>query len=192
MGYSISWLAVETTELDQLFGRLQVSETSEPDPVFEASLSGVPLHGGWFLLVAQGIEYRLTDPAVLGEISRKWPCLTCVVEEHAMVSSAALWRGGHVVWSTGHDAEQGMFHLYATGDLPPSFRELRDRTMQEQTRAGGQEAGVDLVFDVPLLLAKELVGFKHDEEPTHPFQSDPKVFQLLGAPALRRRWWKLW
>lgn len=184
--------AVETSEVGELCDLLQVSETTEPDPEFEAELAGVPLHGGWFLLVVQGIEHRLTDPAVLSQLAKRWRCLSCVVEEHAMVSYATLWRAGHMAWSVGHDAQKGILHLEATGDLPPSFRDLRDRTLQEQTRLGGQAAEEDLVFEVPLLLARELVGFKHDEAPTHPFESEPRVFEVIGETALGRPWWKLW
>lgn len=154
MGYSISWLAVETSELGDL---LQVRETKEPDPEFEAELAGVPLHGAWFLLMAQGIEHRLTDPAVLSQLAKRWQCLSCVVEEHAMVSYATLWREGRMAWTVG-----------------------------------GQAAGEDLVFEVPLLLARELVGFKHDEAPTDPFESEPRVFEVIGETALGRPWWKLW
>jgi hypothetical protein len=36
-----------------------------------------------------------------------------------------------------------------------------------QLAEGGDEAGVDYLFEIPLEVAKSLVGFKHDEICTH-------------------------
>lgn len=63
--------------------------------------------------------------------------------------------------------------------------------MRDQQNEGGQDAAVDLVFDVPLLLAKELTGFKHDEQPTV-FERAPTAFRDLSAPMRGRPWWKVW
>jgi hypothetical protein len=38
---------------------------------------------------------------------------------------------------------------------------------EAQRAAGGDDADVDYIFEIPLKLAKELVGFKHDEDCPH-------------------------
>jgi hypothetical protein len=38
---------------------------------------------------------------------------------------------------------------------------------QAQLDAGGDQAGVDYIFEIPLKLAESLVGFKHDEDDKH-------------------------
>jgi hypothetical protein len=89
-----------------------------------------------------------------------------------------------------HDAQEGIFNLVATGDLPNSFDQLRRSKFREQESAGGQAANVDFVFEIPLLLAKELTGFKHDEDTTCLAQPTPVVF--IDEARSTKPWWKLW
>jgi len=182
MGYSIAWIAVQTPNQASLFEQARVHPTDEADEYFESPILGAALNGGWFLLVGQSCDHRLIDPSLLASLSGRWPCVACSIEEHVMFSSAVFWRGGVQVWSAAHDAQKGIFNLVASGDLPSSFANLRQRTLQEQEAEGGQTANVDLVFDVPLLLAKELTGFKHDEEPTCLAQPTPIAFVDEASP----------
>jgi hypothetical protein len=188
MGFSISWLAVQTADVAALLGRLQLAETDEEDEVFEAPISGGLLKSGWYLVVAQG-EHRVTDPRVAGEISKTWPCVTSVVEEHVMFSAAHRWRGGRAEWSIVHDSGQGINHLDVAGDPPPSFAGMREAALKEQADEGGSDAEVDLVFDLPLLIAKELTGYKHDESGPEAFEAMPKVLRDLAPP---KPGWKFW
>jgi hypothetical protein len=190
VGYSIAWIAAQTVDQLSLFGQAQVRPTDEPDEYFESPISGSALDGGWFLLVGQGCDHRLIDPSLLAALSARWPCVACSVEEHVMFSSAAFWRAGSQVWSALHDAQKGIYDLVASGQLPSSFAELRQSKFQQQEREGGQAANVDLIFDVPLLLAKELTGFKHDETPTSLAQPTPVAF--IDETASARPWWKPW
>jgi hypothetical protein len=176
VGYSIGWIAVQTPDHPALFKHTQVRPTNEADEYFESPIAGAAQDGGWFLLVGQGCDHRIIDRRLLASLSARWPCVACSIEEHVMFSSAMLWRGGDEVWSAAHDAQQGIFDLVASGELPSSFDDLQRRTFHEQEAEGGQAANVDLVFDVPLLLAKELTGFKHDEKPTCLAQPTPVAF----------------
>lgn len=110
-----------------------------------------------------------------------------------MSSSSALWRASAAVWSASHDAQDGIFNLVATGDLPSSFDPLRERKFREQESEGGLAANVDLIFEIPLLLAKELTGFKHDEDPKCLAQPTPVVFidEAARSPTRKRPWWRL-
>jgi hypothetical protein len=145
------------------------------------------IHGGWFLLIGNRCNHRLIDEDFLARLSSRWKCVACSVEEHVMVSSAALWEAGEPVWEVTHDAQDNIFHLASSGRLPEGFAATRDRVLREQEREGGQQAGVDLVFDVPLLLAKSLTGYKHDE-PVE-FLPTPPPGAFLDK---RRPWWKFW
>ena len=163
MGYSIGWLAVQTNDADAVYQSLQVKPTDNPDEYFDTPISGVTLNTGWILLVAQGSE-RLIAPQILARVSTRWPCVGCLVEEHVMASSATFWSGGVEVWSIVHEADQGILHLEARGQLPDSFVALRDEKIREQqTDDAGGDGDVDHVFEVPLLVAKQFTGFKHDE-----------------------------
>jgi hypothetical protein len=86
------------------------------------------------------------------------------VEDHVMVSWASGWREGNKVWSVVHDCEKSRFHLDIQGGAPAQLRGIRERLIAEQQAAGGEKADVDHVYDVPAERAKELTGYRHDQE----------------------------
>ena len=47
--------------------------------------------------------------------------------------------------------------------LAPDYEGIRRECLAEQDGDGDEEAEVDIVFEVPLRLARVLRGFKHDE-----------------------------
>jgi hypothetical protein len=54
--------------------------------------------------------------------------------------------------------------------LPDAFEIVRRQSLDEQTAAGGNEADVDHVFDIPLDTTKLVTGFSYDEaEPADGF-----------------------
>ena len=190
MGFSIAWIAVQTRDHASLFELAQVRPSEGSDEFFESPISGAALNEGWFLLVGQGCDNRLINRTLLESLSARWPCVACSIEEHVMFSSAAFWRAGAEVWSAAHNAQKGIFDLVVSGELPGSFDHLRASKFREQEAEGGQSADVDLVFEVPLLLAKELTGFKHDEAPTCLAQPTPMAF--VDQVQRKRPWWRLW
>jgi hypothetical protein len=191
VGYAISWLAVQTKDEAALADAARLHATAAPDPDFESALAGVALPNGWFLFVAKGSEHRLIGAPLLAVLSARWPCVACSVEEHVMVSIAAYWRGGARQWEVIHDAQQEIFHLDASGSPPAEYAALRNEKIAEQHEEGGADADVDMLFDVPLLLAKQLTGYKHDEISVVLDGVVPHVFEDLQPPA-SRPWWKLW
>ncbi|MEM5553274.1 hypothetical protein WNY63_21455 [Pseudoalteromonas neustonica] len=196
MGFSIAWIAVQTENHDSIFELLDVNPTSEEDEYFESKLSGSALKNGWFLLVGQGFENRLVQNDVLSELSEFGPTVACSIEEHVMYSSAEYWSSGSKKWTAVHDAQKGRYNLETSGSLPISFESLNARVTKEQDAEGGEKADVDLIFDIPLLLASELTGFKHDEDCESLAQPNPVVFSEKGvattATTVKRPWWKLW
>jgi hypothetical protein len=196
VGFSISWIAVKAENHDSIFELLDVNPTDEEDEYFESKFSGSALKNGWFLLVGQGCENRLVNHDVLSELSEFGPTVACSIEEHVMYSSAEYWDSGSKKWSVAHDAQKGMYNLEASGALPNSFENLKTKVSNDQDAEGGQKADVDLIFDIPLLLASELTGFKHDEDCESLAQPHPVVFEEKGIATktntAKRPWWKLW
>lgn len=193
MGFSISWIAVQTDKHDAIFELLEVTPTTEEDEYFESQFSGSALHNGWFLLVGQDCDNRLVQKDILRELSKFGPSVACSVEEHVMYSSAEYWVSGVKQWFASHDAQKGMYNLETTGVLPESFENIKTTAFKDQAVEGGEQANVDLIFDIPLLLAAELVGFKHDEDCKSFAQSCPMVFHDKGIVAFDKKpWWKLW
>ena len=163
MGFSISWYAVREDKAQQLLDRLALSPTGETEEIPESLISTARLDTGWRILWYNKYECPFLRPEDLRVISRDHDVLMCLVEEHVMASSAELWSGGQRRWAIAHDGEDGPKGLMAEGDLPECFASIRRDLEDAQRAEGGDAAGVDHIFDIPLKVAQTLVGFKHDE-----------------------------
>lgn len=91
--------------------------------------------------------------------------IVCMVNETCMVSEAEGWLQGHREWRIVHDCEQGLDHAHGEGNLPPAFAEIRAELIARQQAEGGDKAGVDHVFDVPVEVAKSFTDYRYDSDP---------------------------
>ena len=105
-----------------------------------------------------------------------------------MFSSAAGWRNGECQWSIVHDSSRGIFDLESSGQPPPGFETLKELKMAKQKEEGGAEADVDYIIEIPLEVARELTGFKHDEEIDCLAEDSLQELEELKP----RRRWQLW
>jgi hypothetical protein len=142
-------------------------------------------------MVAGRCDHALISDRILALVSAKTDAVACSIEEHVMVSLACQWSGGAEVWSATHDAQRSIEHLEVTGRLPDFADEVRSQLLAQQAEETGADVQVDFVFEVPLELARRIVGFKHDEE------GDPARFEVLetrpGSQLISRKaWWRLW
>ncbi len=80
-----------------------------------------------------------------------------------MNSLATEWRDGRQVWSVSHDGSEGGDQLDVEGELPAVFEELKQEAVAAQAESEADGGGVNFVFDIPLDLAAEITGFRHDE-----------------------------
>lgn len=163
MGFAITWLAIRSERTDQTLADLSLARTGkfEVDP--ESSVSTVRLTSGWQLLWCNDYDCPVLAAESLKMISSDQDVLICRIEEHVMASSAELWSKGRVVWSISHVGEHGPVGLDVTGEPPASLNAIRKNLEAAQAADGGLDADVDHIFEIPLLIARSLVGFKHDE-----------------------------
>jgi hypothetical protein len=84
-----------------------------------------------------------------------------------MASSAELWSKGKRQWRVSHEGENGPKGLQVDGNLPEVYPSTRKEMEASQLAKGGDNAEVDYIFEIPLGVAKSLVGFKHDEICVH-------------------------
>ncbi len=180
MGFSLSWVAVHGVSREEALSRLALRDTGEDDEYFETPFAGGTSPGGWTLIVANNCDY-FRQSNVLAALSAGARVIAGCAEEHVMFSSSEEWSGGVRLWLVEHEGEGGdPTNLKIVGNPPPSLSSVRDAMMKEQ----GDQTDVDFGFEIPLLLAKEIAGFKHDETgDSHAF----KRLEPLAGPAPKKR-----
>jgi hypothetical protein len=167
MGFSITWCAIREDKSEQFFQRLGLAATGEVEEFPESLISIARLNTGWRVMWYNKYGCPFLQTGDLRRISLDQDVLLCSVEEHVMASSSEMWSYGKCQWRVSHEGENGPKGLSTDGVLPDSFPAIRNDMEKAQLAAGGDEAGVDYIFDIPLKLAQSLVGFKHDEACTH-------------------------
>jgi hypothetical protein len=125
------------------------------------------LDTGWRVVWYNEFECPALDSDRLAALSSDNELMVCFIEEHVMVSVATLWSGGQCVWTIAHDGQNGPRGLSIEGDIPDCLASIREEMEALQKAEGGEDADVDYLFEIPLLVAKTLVGFKHDEDCPH-------------------------
>jgi hypothetical protein len=165
MGYALSWAATKG-DAETVHSALGLRPTGKREESPKSDIVGAELRGGWYLVL-----YRGCDAArrARESLSRLGEVVYCSVEEHVMVSAASAWKDGKCLWSVVHDGQEGINDLQVKGALPASFASIRDRQKAKQDAGekvptDGEEFAVDHMFDVPVDLALELTGFRHDRD----------------------------
>jgi hypothetical protein len=166
MGWAITWCAVREERAEQFLNQLGLSPTGKTEELPESLISMAKLHTGWRVIWYNKYDCPFLKPRDLGVLSSDKDVVLCLVEEHVMASSSEMWSQGERKWWLSHEGEDGPKGLATDGDLPESFAAIRKEMEEAQHAAGGDNADVDYIFEIPLKLAEGLVGFKHDEGDT--------------------------
>ncbi len=191
MGYSISWLAVKEKVPELLLQELGLAPTGEMTDYGQSPFTGRTLPSGWFLLVLNRCEHKFIQPKSLASLSGNCDIVACSVEEHVMVCTSELWRNGQQIWRIEHDAQEAIDHINTYGALPDGYAAIGKQCANEQEKDGGKDAAVDHFFDIPLQIAKSIVGFKHDDDDG--LENDSfEVFKAQASTSQTKPWWKLW
>ncbi|WP_157489285.1 hypothetical protein [Lysobacter sp. Root916] len=192
MGFAISWLAVSGKDPQQVLQELQLHRTGETEEFPESPVSAAQLPTGWFLVFANRFASPLVADRSLQQLSAGCTVISCQVEEHVMFSSVMCYANGKNNWHVTHDAQEGIYHLSVSGDLPPQFNDIYASLKQEQDDSGGDKSDVDYIHDVPVSLAKVITSFRHDQDiqggPPEPFEA----LASSSSPASAKPWWKIW
>ena len=192
MGYSLSLLAIQTSDPDEALRQLGYNRTGQSCAYARVPLSGYTLPSNWFLIVARGCDNPFLQPGILGPLSEHFPLVACSIEEHVMYSSAEYWASGNQVWRAEHIGENGPIHLKTSGVLPTIFEAMATAHKDAQEADGGEKAGVDHYFDIPLSAAKEITGFKHDEDIPGVDYENFEVLDPTCSSRDHKPWWRFW
>jgi hypothetical protein len=192
MGYSLSWAAVRGGRPDTVQKALALRSTGAREEFPESEITGAELPEGWYLVASQRDSLRLTEDEALSHLSQLGEVVVCFVEEHVMCSFAAGWQGGQRIWSVYHDSASGKGSkgLEVKGQPPASFAAIRDKLLSEQAAAGGEKAGVDCLFDIPVELARSVTGFRHDQDTTGLSDDAFEVLVTTSVASQPKSWWR--
>jgi|SRR5580765_2563730 len=187
MGFSFTSLAVRGGTRDTVLATLGLRGTDTYEEIPESDIAGAALPSGWYLVTANRVYPTFAEDATLKRLSQTAEVVTCFVEEHVMCSAASLWADGLQVWSVMHAADQSIEHLETKGSLPPMFAPICERLRTEQAAAGGKNAKVDHMFDIPVEMVAQHTGYRHDR--VMPELGDRAFEVLATTDASPKRSW---
>jgi hypothetical protein len=181
MGKSLAWIVVESGDAAAIARALSVKRTGSQGQRHRMPLAGRRLDDG-YLIVAGSVDHPAFNRRKLAALAGLASFTFCEAEEHLMWSSAERWERGRKIWSVTHRGEDSPLDLRTSGSLPAEFAALESAALERQQAEGGATAGVDLVFDVPLDLARSQTSLHPDD----PAFDEPDFERLRGS--WRERW----
>ncbi len=177
MGFAISWLAVRSNTEASALSVLGLEKTGETEEIPESDWCSTRL-GEWTIVWSNSCGpagFRDAPSKLKGEV------IVCDVEEHVMFVSACAFKDGVLDWRVVHDAQKAQDHLTVEGTPPESFVHIR----AEEFAHVGEDPDVDFIFEIPVRMAQEVVGFRHD-------QDSGTVFDILRVTSQPKPKWKFW
>ena len=164
MGWSASWIAVKGASKETVLSHLALVETGEAvsPGTRRTGLCCTELSGGWLVVFSEDFDWANNGRLI--DVSRFGLALACRFEDKVeMTSELSAAEAGVERWRVFHNSVGSIYRLDVTGDPPAELASIRDRAFQVQAEEGGEDAGVDLVHDVPLDLGKAVCGYRSDE-----------------------------
>lgn len=181
MGLAASWIAIRGASREEICRRLDAVDTRRQCDDLTTKLALAELANGWTIIRSR--QFDFPTPKRLSDLSQGIEVIAGQIEEHVMVSLGRGFRDGSETWSVTHDPEKGLSSLVVEGDPPPALASISERLLREQDAAGGDEAGVDLVFEAVPELVSELCGYRPDDgEPPAFVELVPVRRGLVGGP----------
>lgn len=185
MGTSLAWVAVEALPVDEVLSRLSLARSGRTCSYPFEGVAAHALPGNWWLVAAGGCDHRIAAPADMATLSKGCRAIACAVEEHVNFASAELWEDGRRVWHVRHEGIEDPEDIAFEGQVPARFQALLATVEPED----GVNPDGHFHMDIPLILAKEVAGFRHDEVAP---EFDAVPFEELSDLRVRSSRWKFW
>ncbi|HEY6909327.1 MAG TPA: hypothetical protein VI356_08160 [Myxococcales bacterium] len=189
MGTATSWIAIQGASLEEIERELDVvpvrgdaGKIAHGDIACEAAV----LAGGWVLVVEpMKRNGNVADARRLARLSRNRRLVACDEESHVMYSGASEWRDGSEVWAVVHASEEASDDLEVRGTPIDGWERIRD----ELVAAQAQDGEVDYIYEIPLVIAQRVVGFRTGEDG---LDAEFVALTRRGQRASGKPWWKFW
>ena len=185
MGYSLSWLAVQGLRRDAVFELLSLTPNGVKCTYPFQGVCAYELPGPWVLIAANRCGHRIIGPEVLQGLSAEALVVACAVEEHVNYASSEAWHKSLRTWKVEHEGEAGSENITVLGNPPSEYANLlKSVELEDSSIMDGH-----FHMDIPLLLAKQITGFRHDDDIS---SIDYDGFETLLQSTAPRRWWQIW
>lgn len=161
MGFRICYLAsqADPEQFAQALGLTPV-ETRNEMPDGEWWVARLK-QSGWSILWSEDPQFASKADEHLAELSKTHPTYLCEVDETTMWSAAAFWQGGDQAWYATHmGGGPDIYDLFTVGTLPSEYDALKELHFARQQADDGT---VDHIFEIPLDLAAQEIGFRHED-----------------------------
>lgn len=190
MGISLAWVAVKGLEPAAVLSRLGLAATGRDCDDHFDDIAAHPLPDDALLVAARGCDHRVLRSHHVARLSIGCRVLSCAVEEHAGFASCALWEDGRRVWQVEYVGCEDPEEFYFEGELPQRFHVLHANAAPTDS----DDLDGYFLMDIPLMLAREWSGYRHDDaDPAFdaiPFQ---ELQALSAGTGTDGGWWKrLW
>jgi len=162
MGFAISWLAFHGRPKEQILDDVQFQETGAPDEANESPQSGATFPEDWYVIFLNKFDHPLVTADSLSRLTQNCKIIMGQVEEHVMYSSCCEYSAGARSWSISHDAQEDPFNLEVEGQPPDWFSEIKAEMLSRQDAENRENAEVDFIFEIPVLVAEKACGHRHD------------------------------
>lgn len=174
MGFSLAWAAVHGRTPEALMEALglQPGAGSGRDRAYVGELPE-----GWALYVDKDFE-RGFGQALDRLVALGARTIACRQEDRVMYAEARAYEGAQEIWRIVRDSERDPWlHVEASGTPPAQYEAIRARYFADQEAEGGEDADVDLLYEIPLELARSICGFRpgETEEPELTAVAAPKA-----------------
>jgi hypothetical protein len=183
MGWSLSWLAFRDISRETILNLLNLRSTGTRDSVSHGRIGYLEIPNGWKLILFDHKEFGDKE---LNLLSHRNDLVYCFVEEHVMFSKAAAWAAGNEVWSVIHASEVGISDLQIKGSPPAIFERIRTAQFAEQKKEEESSEQVDHIFEIPVLLAQEVTGFRYDQDIPGVWEDEAEILEAAKRPFLNR------
>jgi hypothetical protein len=185
MGISLSWVAVKALPAEEALLRLSLTRTAKDCTYPFKGVASHALPNGWLLIAAGRCDHRIASAASMAALSTGCRAVACAIEEHVNFASTELWHDGARVWHVQHQGDEDSENISHQGEVPQRFHDLL-ATVEPQD---SENLEGHFHMDIPLILAKEIAGFRHDESNA---EFDRTPFEELSELRTKGSWWKPW
>jgi len=197
MGMKLAWLAIKTNNCAYIDEMLELSNMTmlgipqqaqneeyysgdRFDPL--SRIQSTLTKNGWYFLdfryIPESVEEQIPVLSIGTTAVKFW------LNETVMYSSAECWVDGELIWSVNHgDDDVGVMHLEEYGALPDSFDAIKATVFAEQISFND----ADYIIEIPALVAKAAIGYKHDEG----FTNDDEFLEATESVLSRKKPWLL-